>query len=187
MPMRNCLHREISDEQLFIQIKHDDQAAFKELYNRYWSFLLDMAFKPLQSRERAEDIVQEIFISLYQRRKDIHLEVSLKAYLCKALKFQVLNEIRSRMVRETYQKAVIISANCKNDFAINFESKELKNAIDRSVNELPEKCKQAYLLSREEDLSYRDISGELAISVSTVEKHISKALKYLKGSLNLYL
>ena len=187
MRMRNQHYQQTNDEQLFCYMKNDDQSAFKELYDRYWSYLLDAAYKTLQCRDKSEDIVQEIFISLYQRRKTIELEVSLKAYLCKALKFKVLNEIRSKTVRETYQKTVFSGTICKNDFAINCETKELKNVIAQSVEQLPEKCKQAFLLSREENLSYKDISGELDISVSTVEKHISKALRYIKGNLNLYL
>ena len=187
MLMNKSLYQQLSDEQLFFQIKNDDQLALKELYDRYWSFLLDSAYKSLQSRDKAEDVVQDIFISLYQRRKVVELEVSLKAYLCKALKFKILNEIRSQLVRETYQKTVFFETSCKNDFATHYETKELKRLIDRSVEQLPEKCKQAFLLSRQENLSYKDISGELSISVSTVEKHISKALRFLKLILNLYI
>jgi RNA polymerase sigma factor (sigma-70 family) len=109
-------HQQTNDEQLFCYLKNDDPLAFKELYNRYWSFLLDAAYKTLQTQDKAEDVVQEIFISLYQRRKSIVLEVSLKAYLCKALKFKVLNELRSKTVRDNYQKKVFFQANSKNDF-----------------------------------------------------------------------
>ncbi len=173
-----------SDNQLFSLVKQDDRKAFEELYNRYWLFLLDSACKALQSRDKAQDIVQEIFISLYQRRQSIELLVSLKAYLCKALKFKILNEFRSQLVRQIYQKSLFYSSTCKNDYASAFETKELEQAIDRSVCLLPEKCKKAFLLSRQQKLSYKDISGELDISVSTVEKHIIKALKFIKHNLN---
>lgn len=178
-------YSEFSDEQLFKLVKQDDRKAFEELYKRYWSYLLDYAYKSLQSRQKAEDIVQEIFISLYQRRHSIELLVSLKAYLSKALKFKVLNEIRSQIVRVTYEKNVFFSANCKNDFAEELEAKELQQKLYKRIQQLPDKCKQTFLFSREENLSYKDISGGLGISVSTVEKHISKALKILKGNLNL--
>lgn len=174
-----------SDDQLFAFVKQDDGKAFEEIYNRYWPFLLDNAYKPLQSRDKAEDVVQEIFISLYQRRKSIDLSVSLRAYLCKALKFKVSNEFRSQIVRDTYRKSLFFTNNYKNDLANKLEAKELEQAIDRSVSLLPDKCKKAFLLSRHENLSYKDISGELDISVSTVEKHISKALKVIKLNLNL--
>ena len=179
-------YEQLSDEALFALVKNDDQTAFRELYNRYWAFLLDVAYRPLQSRDQAEDVVQEIFISLYQRRNSIELVVSLKAYLCKALKFKILNEFRFQGVREAYQKSTFFSPVCKNDLANHYETKELELAINKTVGALPEKCKQAFLLSRNEDLSYKDISGELDISVSTVEKHISKALKYIRLNLNLY-
>ncbi|RYZ62955.1 MAG: RNA polymerase sigma-70 factor, partial [Chitinophagaceae bacterium] len=174
-----------SDEQLFRCLQNDDLAAFKELYERYRPYLLRIAAKELPCTTRAEDMVQEIFTSFYQRRKSLVLIVSIKAYLCQALRFKLRNEARSNGVREAYKKTGFSGTFCKNDFANDYERKELQSLIDRSVNALPKKCKQAFLLSREENLSYKDISAELEISVSTVEKHISKALKYIKGNLNL--
>ena len=176
-------YNRISDEQLFKLVKGDDRKAFEELYNRYWFFLLEQACKPLQSREKAQDIVQEIFISLYQRRKLIEPVLSLKGYLRKALKFKILNEFRAQLVRDIYLKSVFHPER-ENDSASRVETKELHQTIERSVCRLPEKCKKAFLLSRQENLSYKDISGELAISVSTVEKHISKALKLIKCQLD---
>ena len=170
------------DEQLFRLVKGDDREAFEALYNRYWFFLLERACKPLQSKEKAQDIVQEIFISLYQRRKLIEPVVSLKGYLHKALKFKILNEFRAQLVRDRYQKS--FHAVCGDDFVSHAEAKELQQTIEKSICRLPEKCKKAFLLSRQKNLSYKDISGELAISVSTVEKHIIKALKLIKYQLN---
>ena len=175
-------YKRIPDDQLFKLVKQDDRKAFEELYNRYWFFLLDAACKPLQSRERAQDLVQEIFISLYQRRRSVELTVSLKAYLCKALKFKILNEFRARLVRDGYQKSFSHTVSI-GDFACGVEAKELEQKIDQSVGRLPEKCKKAFLLSRQGNLSYKDISDELAISVSTVEKHISKALRLIRCQL----
>lgn len=126
MKTTHCL---INDALLFLHIKNVDQAAFRELYNRYWAPLLDMAYKPLQCRDKAEGIVQAIFISLYQRCRTVDLEASLKACLCKALKFKVLNEVRSRAVRETYQRNFLIGSICKNDFVNHCETKELKKLL----------------------------------------------------------
>lgn len=174
----------LPDNQLFKLVKQDDRKAFEELYHRYWLFLLDCACKPLRSKEKAQDVVQEIFISLYQRRKAIELTVSVKAYLRKALKFKILNEFRSQLVRDLYQKSLFSTPACRNDFTTHYEAKELEQTIDKSICRLPEKCKQAFLLSRHNNLSYKAISGELDISVSTVEKHIIKALKMIKCQLN---
>lgn len=182
MIIHDSYYRNIPDDQLFIRVKQDDRKAFEELYNRYWFFLLDRACKPLQSREKAQDIVQDIFISLYQRRKSIELSVSLKGYLRQALKFKILNEFRARLVRDGYRSAFLHAE--KDDFTNSVETKEMEQAIGASVCRLPEKCRKAFLLSRQENLSYKDISGALAISVSTVEKHISKALKLIRCQLD---
>lgn len=97
-----------------------------------------------------------------------------------------MNEFRSQVVRDSYTKHIrYIYTSSGNATYTVCETKELAYNINRSINLLPEKCKQAFLLSRSEDLSYKDISGQLNISVSTVEKHISKALKFLKTNLCL--
>ena len=99
-----------------------------------------------------------------------------------------MNEFRSQVVRNTYQKNIHYTysfAYAGSNVHHVCETKELAYNINRSINLLPEKCRQAFLLSRSEDLSYKDISGHLGISISTVEKHISKALKFLKVNLCL--
>ncbi len=177
----------LSDNELCALVKQDSEKAFEEIYSRYWHFLTSSAAKHLQCRQKAEDIVQEIFISFYNRRDSIEFSVSLRAYLCKALKFKIMNEFRSKAVRTAYQKTIysIRTGSDQTNFFYTYEYKELAQSIDHSVSLLPEKCRQAFLLSRAEDLSYKDISGQLGISVSTVEKHISKALKFLKLDLNV--
>ena len=182
------VYPDLSDNELFNLIKEDDKKAFEVIYTRYWDFLTQSASKHLESKQKAEDVVQEIFISFYKRRNEIELSFSLRAYLCKALKFKMMNEFRSKEVREAHQKYVRYAytyAYATNNFFNTCESKELVNNINHSINLLPSKCREAFLLSRSQELSYKDISGHLGISVSTVEKHISKALKFLKVNLNL--
>ncbi len=183
--MHNCC-QQLSDRELLDLIKEDNKKAFEEIYNRYWNFLMQLALKHLQSKQKAEDTVQEIFISFYNRRHEFELTVSLRAYFSQALKFKVMNEFRSQVVRDTYTKHIRYVYACSGHKTYHIcETKELAYHINRSINLLPEKCRQAFLLSRSEDLSYKDISGQLNISVSTVEKHISKALKFLKTNLCL--
>ena len=183
-----AMYNHLSDKDLLNLLKQDDKNAFDEIYGRYWNFLTNSALKHLQSKQKAEDLVQEIFISFYNRRNEFELTVSLRAYFCQALKFKIMNEFRSQTVRDSYSKNVRYSytyAYANNSGHHAYELKELAYNIDRSINLLPEKCRQAFLLSRGEELSYKDISGHLGISVSTVEKHISKALKFLKTNLCL--
>lgn len=181
----SAYYKQFTDEDLFRLVKTDDEKAFGEIYARYWPTLTTTACRHLQSRAKAEDLVQEIFISFYNRRNLVELSISLKAYLTQALKFKVMNEYRSQVVRQAYQKTVFYTTSQNSDCHNAYETKELTYYINRSIKQLPDKCRQAFILSRAEDLSYKDISGQLGISVSTVEKHISKALRVLKTSLNM--
>ena len=172
-----------SDEELFLMVREGNTNAFTEIYNRYMLPLVNTAYKPLQSLVKAQDIVQDIFISLYLKKDILEFSVSLKSYLYKALKFKVLNELRSMNIREAYRKNEIFSDICKNDFADKLELGELNVKIERTVGELPPKCRDVFMLSRNEECSYKQISINLNISVSTVEKHMVKALKVIKGKL----
>lgn len=181
MRLSKTFYTQLPDSDLFSLTKQNDTEAFEELYNRHWPSLVNAAFKRLDSQAKAEDIVQNIFIDLYERRASIELTLSLKAYLNQALKFKILNEYRGNAIRTKYQKSLFLNDYCKNDFAERLEAKELEVKIAKLLGELPDKCKQVFFLSRKENLSNRAISAGLNISVSTVEKHISKALKILRA------
>lgn len=186
MPQTNLPYSHLSDMELFALAKHENMEAFEVVYKRHWPELVDTAYKRLQSRQKAEDIVQEIFISLYNKRDALEVTVSLKAYLNKALKYKVLNEFRSDAVRNNYIKTFFFKENCKNDFAEDLEAKELHSKINLLLMQLPDKCRHVFNLSRNENMTNKEIAIELNISVSTVEKHICKALKVLKGNLKTY-
>ena len=178
----NCYSQYTEEELLKIAKQKNDQRAFDEIYCRCKPALVDNACKKLQSRESAEDLVQDIFLSLFTKVEMPEFTVSLKAYLHTALKYKVQNELRNKMVRERHKRVIFFTSSCKNDFASNLEFQECKKRIDSTMASLPQKCRQVFTLSREYDYSYKDISGNLGISVSTVEKHISKALKVLRDN-----
>lgn len=180
------LYENTTDTDLFAMIRQDDVKAFEELYRRYWASLVDTAYKRLQCRERAEDLVQDLFISLYRKRHVVQFTVSLKAYLGTALKYKVLNEFRSVNTRQTYQKSQVVKGGYQTDFSGELEAKDLHRKVDQILASLPRKCRTAFLLSRKGHRSNKDISSSMQISVSTVEKHIGKALKVLRTSLPEY-
>ncbi|MEO7766961.1 MAG: sigma factor [Ferruginibacter sp.] len=94
------VYSHVGDSDLFRSVKqNNDLKAFEELYNRYWPTLVNSAYKRLNSKKKAEDIVQNIFVDVYHRRTTIDLTVSFKAYLNQELKFRVLNEYRSELIR----------------------------------------------------------------------------------------
>ncbi len=176
---------QLTDEKLFSLVKNKDERAFDELYKRCSPVLIEAASKRLQCRESAKDIVQDLFLSIYLKRNTLEFKVSLRAYLCQALKYKMMNVMRSRIVREKYNKNVFFVDYSKNDFALSLEAKECMERIEVGLNKLPTKCRTVFELSRNENLSYKDISGGLGISVSTVEKHITKALKVLRTTVEV--
>ncbi|RYY58663.1 MAG: RNA polymerase sigma-70 factor [Chitinophagaceae bacterium] len=186
MPLPNPHYFLLSDKELFDLVRQDDIKAYEVIYERHWPRLFEAAYKRLFSRQKAEDILQELFISLYKRRQEIDITVSLQSYLNQALKYKVLNEYRAKSVQITFQKNYFFNPVSKNDFADEFESKELSEKIEVALNALPQKCREAFLLSRKGDLSNKEISDHMQISVSTVEKHIGKALRILRNSVREY-
>ncbi|MBZ4191352.1 RNA polymerase sigma factor [Niabella beijingensis] len=175
----------LADEALFRMFQNGQTGAFDELYRRYRDPLISVAERMVTSRQLAEDIVQEIFLSLFNRRLRIEIQVSLRAYLMKSMKFKILNEFRSSGVRNAYRKQVHTHRSMFPGQHCDYhcELKDLTSNIELSISMLPDKCRTAFLLSRNEELSYKDISGFMGISISTVEKHISKALRLLKSNL----
>lgn len=186
MPHYKLPYAELTDIQLFGLVKQNDIRSFEEIYTRYWPFLIDTAYKRIQSRQKAEDLVQDIFISLYQKRYTLELSVSFKHYLGQAVKFRVLNLLRDEYTRTNCQKEIYFKESVKREPSIRIETSELSQKIEAVILRLPEKCRKAFLLSRREERTHKDISQELQISVSTVEKHIGKALKLLKSNLQDY-
>jgi RNA polymerase sigma-70 factor (family 1) len=182
----NVFYEQLPDIELFQLTRQDDTKAFEILYMRHWSSLIDTAYRRLQSREKAEDMVQEIFISFYQKRQFLEITVSVQAYLYQALKYKILNEFRSENIRISYQKSLFLKDVCKNDFANEIDAKDLNKKIDNILASLPEKCRRVFILSRHGNKTNKDISQDLKISVSTVEKHIGKALKTIKFLLPEY-
>ena len=180
MPSKHPSYPDAGDFDLFSLVKGNDEKAFEALYKRHWPILLNIACKRLNSKEKAEDIVQNIFIDLYRRRTTIEFTSSLRAYLLQALKFRVINEYRYASNRNNYRRSLFFGENCKIDFANPLEAKDLELKINMVLDRLPEKCRTVFLLSRKENLSYKDISAGLSMPVSTVEKHISRALKTLR-------
>lgn len=174
-------YADYTEEELLQLVKNNkDNRAFDEIYYRCKPALVNNACKKLQSQEVAEDLVHDIFLSLYTKSDVLEFSVSLKAYLHTALKYKIQNEIRNQTVRNRHKKVLFFSAVRKNDFSDALEMKECRKKIDTAIASLPEKCRQVFQLSREYDYSYKDISSGMSISVSTVEKHISKALKVLR-------
>lgn len=173
-----------TDIELFQQFKKGHMIAFEEIYNRYWASLLKEAFRLTGSRAESKDIVQDIFVSLFQKADRIEIKFSFKAYLYQTLRYKIINCKRDHLIHTHCHDEIYHRSIGENVFPNTLETKELNRHLHTAIAGLPKKCKQVFLLSREGDYSHKAISRQLNISTSTVEKHIVKALKILRGKLN---
>ena len=178
--------QQISDTELLLQIKEDDHASFDLLFDRYWERLYRVALSRTGDDFVAQDIVQELFIKLWDNRSTIYISVSLKAYLYASIRYEVYRQVRSSMLTSDVFETLFDRLQTPVDYE-NIEYKELIAQVNSAVNALPQKCREVYKLSREEYLSHKQISSRLNISTKTVENHLTKALKQLRTSLGSFL
>jgi len=163
-----------------------DETAFTELYHRYWKPLFSIAYNRLREMQSAEDIVHDVFASLWANREKINID-TLENYLATAVKYMVLARIR-RMERERAYKLnkgtqVVDDQPVENKL----HYKRILELIDTEVEKLPEKCKLIFKYSREQGMPAKEIARELHISQKTVENQLNKALRQLKLATRSFL
>lgn len=177
-------YHEYTEDQLVTFLRIGDHAAFTEIYNRYWEILLDTAYRRLNSREDAEEVVQSVFVSLYTRRQELAPKSTLEAYLKASLKYKVIDAYRSQQIYYRHLDSLIE----QHQLALptpdkQIEIKELKQLLALATDRLPDKCREVFVMSRFEQLSHQEIAERTGISISTVKKHIHKALSLLRNNL----
>lgn len=187
MPAPNQ-HIAHTDEQLLQLMANDNREAFTELYNRYWEKTFAVAYHRLDDEHEAEEVVQEVFLSIWQRRASLKLTHTMATYLSVAVKYRVINHLDRQYRKQQHLDELTFTSTETEDSTIQWlEEKELRKWLDHSISQLPEKCRIVFLLSRDENKTYAEIAAELGISQKTVEAHMSKALSTLRQSLGVSL
>jgi RNA polymerase sigma-70 factor (family 1) len=172
----------LPDSQLIDQLRSGDQNAFTAIYDRHCAALYRTALRILQDHELAKDVVQEAFISLFEKANENTIR-NLQAYLYQVVKYQCFMQLRSGKISDKHLSQIntIIASN---EVEEELHAKELQLVLDESIAALPEKCREVFYLSRFESLSNKKIAERLNISHKTVENQITKALKILHVSLD---
>jgi len=179
-------YQHLSDEQLVDFLKSDEPAAFEEIYNRYWYKLLGVAHKETGTREEAEELVQDLFETIWNKR---HASVirHLSAYLVVSIKHLSINYVKSQITQRKFQEYLIyneIRESYATDDTVQFA--DLSKAVDEAMKKLPEKSVEVFKLSRFENQSVKAIALQMNLSEKAVEYHITKSLKVLKEQLKAY-
>ncbi|SMC38238.1 RNA polymerase sigma-70 factor, ECF subfamily [Pedobacter africanus] len=181
------VYNTLSDGELVVLLKQDDRSAFTEIYNRYWKKLFTTAGQKVFELEEAREIVQNIFISLWERRDSLKIEGSLSAYLSVSVKYRIINSLDKHYIRKKYLDSLPVVSEIDNSTQEWLEFEELKERLSALVADLPEKCRLVFTMSREQGMSQKEIAQELDISEKTVEAHLGKAIKTLKTGLKSFL
>ncbi len=170
------------DIRLITAIKSGDTDAFEVIYMRMAGKLLRFVNSKVCDRELSEEMVQEVFVSLWVRRNKLDADMALEPYLFSAAKYRVLSHIRSEKVRHKYAEhfAWFVVQQQENSTEDIVNEADLKAVIEEQISHLPPKCQRAFRLSRFEYLSIAEIAEEMGISKRTVENYITHALKYLR-------
>ncbi|MFN4915240.1 MAG: RNA polymerase sigma-70 factor [Sphingomonadales bacterium] len=158
----------------------DKQNQFHALYTRFRPGLSSFASSIVKSAEDADEIVNDVFVSIWEKRHSLILDDSLKNYLFTAVKNRCLNHIKKAKLPFAEMPDEFTPASTAPSADHILEGKELQNRITLLIEQLPTKCKQVFLLSRMFDLSYKEIAEIMDISTKTVENQIGIALKFLK-------
>ena len=169
-------------------LKSGDEKAFEQIFREYYQGLVGYAIKMLKEKEGAEEIVQEVFVKIWEKRETVEIKTSLKSYLFRSVHNHCLNQIKHIEIRENYKqdnKERIERE--QEDFTEKFNQFELQRQIEQAINELPEQRQKIFRLSRFEGLKYREIAEQLDVSVKTVEAQMGKALKSMREALKEYL
>jgi RNA polymerase sigma-70 factor (ECF subfamily) len=171
----------LTDERLIALIRENDLTAFERIYNKYWSKLYLSAYNILRDKQVAEDVTQEVLVNLWMKRGNLQLN-SLNAYLYTAVRYQVFNVIRSGKVRADLfnQLEELFSNNGGEDI---LSEKDINRLLDQGVAELPDKCRQIFIMSRKQHLSTKQIAEHLGIAPKTVENQLTVALNRLRKTL----
>lgn len=174
---------------LLDRLRTDDESALKELFHLYYDALVHFVTPMLRDQDRGRDVVQDVFFKIWEKRKDLQVNTSLKAYLYMAVRNHALNIIkRENRIELNDDESVLESKSGTHDGSYDrLREKDLQKKLAHCLDLLPPKCRQVFELSRFEHFSNKDIAETLDISVKTVENQMTKALQLMRANLLPYL
>lgn len=167
-------------------LKEGQKDAFEMFFRYHYNHLCNYANSFVKDRDESEEIVQNAFATLWDKRQDLDIKGSVRAYLFSMVHNQSLNYLKHQKVKLKHQESIIRHTEESHEDS-GTESNELEQRIFEALQELPEKCRMVFKMSRFEELKYTEIANKMNISVKTVENQMGKALKIMREELRDYL
>jgi RNA polymerase sigma-70 factor (ECF subfamily) len=169
-------------------LKSGNVKVYEALFRQLYKPLCQYANAILHDQDEAEDMTQKAFCKLWEQREKLEIQSSIKSYLYRMVHNLCLNKIKQWQTRAEHHEWIAHnSVSAGNNVEHTIAYKELNNSVDAAIAELPERCRQVFLLSRMQHLSYAEIALEMKISPNTVETQMVKALKTLRIKLKDFL
>jgi RNA polymerase sigma-70 factor (ECF subfamily) len=173
----------LTDHELMSGIRNGDGNVIQVVFRMYHALLCSTVFRIVQDREIAKDIVQDVFIRFWNKHESLPPDLELKAYLRRSAINGALNHLREikRIPQGSLEDSEIIAEPQQIEHI--FYANDLETAINLTIDRLPPVCRTVFMLSRFDEMSNSEIAGQLEISIKSVEKHITKALKSLRSAM----
>lgn len=176
------MYNSCDDAELAALLRESKEEAFTEIYNRYWRKLYFIAHRLLKSPEKSEEVVQEVFLTIWEKRESLQIQ-SLPLYLAAMTRYSVY---RALSQQKKYQQIELSSLKVEPGSIGDEETighHLLLDIIEKLSNHLPEKCRLVFVQNKLMDRSIKEVAAELNISTKTAEAHLTKALKILRSKL----
>lgn len=173
-------------QNLMRRLKHGDEKAFVIIYNHFWEKLYYIAYRKIESQAAAEELVQDVFLNLWNKRAHLEIE-SLSAYLAAMTRYGVYRYYARERVLQNRMEASYNGALQEENLSDEIHNKLVLDKIFELSNELPEKCRLVFQYSKLEDQPLKEIAERLNISPKTAEAHLTKALKTVRLNLRGFL
>lgn len=174
-------------DDLINRLKNGSKSAFESLYTEYWEEIYLNALKRVGDEDIAKEITQELFIHLWEKRESLAIRETIQAYLHGAVKYRVINYFRSAITREKYHHdlSLLIGETVINETESSHAVKEIEQALHLILAKMPGKMRRIFEMSRLEQKTVAEISGELNLSGQTVKNQLTSALKIVRKHFSL--
>ncbi len=178
----------LSDHELVVLLKTGDEAAFTEIYNRYKGILYQHAYKRLHNQEEVDDIIHDLFTTLWIKRESLVFKTNLSGYLYTAVRNRIFDYISHQQIESAYitdLERFIEQGIAITDHRVRLNM--LRQVIENEIACLPDKMREIFELSRKSQLSNKEIAKKLNISEKTVKNQVNNALKILRVRLGVLI
>lgn len=175
------------EQMLITRLRESDKTAFTFIFNQYYKDLVRFAYTYTRQPDTAEELVQDVFLKIWENRSKLFIETSLKSFLVRSVQNRSIDWLRQQKVRSSYANMIIelplLTGNETENYVLH---SDLETAFRKALAKLPQPYAEAFSLNRFEALSYSDIAARMGVSVRTIEVRVGKALFLLHNELKDY-